>query len=57
MKYVSFTFDDGRRDNFTCAYAARNFAHLYVVSGRQHSMGAVAKMQRIIGLGQSSCGR
>ena len=20
MKYVSFTFDDGRRDNFTCAY-------------------------------------
>lgn len=25
--------------------AARNFAHLYAVSGRQHSMGAVAKMQ------------
>ena len=44
MKYVSFTFDDGRRDNFTCAYAARNFAHLYVVGGRQHS--DVAKRQR-----------
>lgn len=26
-------------------YAARNFAHLYVVSGRQHSVGAVAKVQ------------
>ena len=23
-------------------YAARNFAHLYVVSGRQHSIDAVA---------------
>ena len=32
-------------------YAARNFAHLYVVGGRQHSMGAVAEMQRIL------CGR
>lgn len=29
-------------------YVARNFAHLYVVGGRQHSMGAVAEMQRII---------
>ena len=28
------------------SFAVRNFAHLYVVSGRQHSMGAVAKMQR-----------
>ena len=25
-------------------FAARNFAHLYVVGGRQHSMGAVAEM-------------
>ena len=24
------------------SFAARNFAHLYVVGGRQHSMGAVA---------------
>ena len=32
------------------SFAARNFVHLYVVGGRQHSMGAVAKMQRIIGL-------
>ena len=29
------------------SFAVRNFAHLYVVSGRQHSMGAVAKMQRL----------
>lgn len=36
---------------------ARNFAHLYVVGGGQHSMDAVAEMQRIIGLGQSSWGR
>lgn len=28
------------------SFAARNFAHLYVVGGRQHSMGAVAEMQR-----------
>ena len=28
-------------------FAARNFAHLYAVSGRQHSMGTVAKVQRI----------
>ena len=48
MKYVSFTFDDGRRDNFTCAYAARNFAHLYVVSGRQHSMNFVVDKGIII---------
>lgn len=27
------------------SFAARNFAHLYVVSGRQHSMDAVAEMQ------------
>ncbi len=27
------------------SFAARNFAHLYVVSGRQHSMDTVAKMQ------------
>lgn len=27
------------------SFAARNFAHLYAVGGRQHSMGAVAKMQ------------
>ena len=39
------------------SFVARNFAHLYVVGGRQHSMGAVAKMQRIIGLDQSSWGR
>ena len=32
------------------SFAARNFAHLYAVGGRQHSMDAVAKMQRIIGL-------
>ena len=30
------------------SFAARNFAHLYAVGGRQHSMDAVAKMQRII---------
>lgn len=30
------------------SFVARNFAHLYVVGGRQHSLGAVAKMQRII---------
>ena len=30
------------------SFAARNFAHLYVVGGRQHSMGAVAKMQRTV---------
>lgn len=29
------------------SFATRNFAHLYVVGGRQHSMGAVAKMQKI----------
>lgn len=29
------------------SFAARNFAHLYVVSGRQHSMDAVAKMQKL----------
>ena len=28
------------------SFVARNFAHLYVVGGRQHSMKAVAKMQR-----------
>lgn len=28
------------------SFVARNFAHLYAVGGRQHSMGAVAKMQR-----------
>lgn len=28
------------------SFVARNFAHLYVVGGRQHSMDAVAKMQR-----------
>ena len=28
------------------SFVARNFAHLYVVGGRQHSMGAVAEMQR-----------
>lgn len=39
------------------SFVARNFAHLYVVGGRQHSMDTVAKMQRIIGLGQSSWGR
>ena len=27
------------------SFAARNFAHLYAVGGRQHSVGAVAKMQ------------
>lgn len=26
-------------------YAARNFAYLYAVSGRQHSIDAVARMQ------------
>ena len=26
------------------SFVARNFAHLYVVGGRQHSMDAVAKM-------------
>ena len=30
------------------SFVARNFAHLYVVGGRQHSVGAVAKVQRII---------
>lgn len=30
------------------SFAARYFAHLYAVGGRQHSMGAVAKVQRII---------
>lgn len=30
------------------SFAARNFAHLYAVGGRQHSMDTVAKMQRII---------
>ena len=30
-------------------FAARNFAHLYVVSGRRHSVGAAAKMQRLLG--------
>ena len=30
------------------SFVARNFAHLYAVGGRQHSMDAVAKMQRII---------
>ena len=39
------------------SFAARRFAHLYAVGGRQHSMDTVAKMQRIIGLGQSSWGR
>ncbi len=28
------------------SFVARNFAHLYVVGGRQHSVGAVAEMQR-----------
>ena len=27
------------------SFAARNFAHLYAVGGRQHSRDAVAKMQ------------
>ena len=27
------------------SFVARNFAHLYVVGGRQHSMDAVAEMQ------------
>ena len=27
------------------SFAARNFAYLYAVGGRQHSMDAVAKMQ------------
>ena len=30
------------------SFAARNFAHLYAGGGRQHSVGAVAKVQRII---------
>ena len=33
------------------------YGNLYVVGGRQHSVGAVAKVQRIIGLDQSSWGR
>ena len=28
------------------SFAARNFAHLYAVGGRQHSIDTVAKMQR-----------
>ena len=28
------------------SFVARNFAHLYAVGGRQHSMDAVAEMQR-----------
>lgn len=28
------------------SFAARYFAHLYAVGGRQHSMGAVAEMKR-----------
>ena len=28
------------------SFAARYFAHLYAVGGRQHSVGAVAEMQR-----------
>lgn len=31
---------------FSHSFAARYFAHLYVVGGRQHSMGAVTKAQR-----------
>lgn len=31
---------------FSHSFAARYFAHLYVVGGRQHSMGAVAEMQK-----------
>lgn len=27
------------------SFVARNFAHLYAVGGRQHSMDTVAKMQ------------
>jgi len=29
------------------SFAARNLAHLYAVGGRQHSVGAVAKTQKI----------
>ena len=29
------------------SFVARNFAYLYVVGGRQHSMGAVAEMQKL----------
>ncbi len=33
------------------SFAARNFAHLYAVGGRQRSMDAVAKMHRTVCVG------
>ena len=31
----------------THSFVARNFAHLYAVGGRQHSMDTMAKMQEM----------